>query len=468
MKRLNTPIKIISLAFTLPFAFVGCERTLSEDAILPGFATTAEIFTDDFIGMGSDFYLPFADAKPDVFSVDNTVGFESFSSIRMDVPNATDPSGGYAGAIFRVDGPPRDLSGYNALTFYVKASQGVSLASVGFGIDYLGDQNMVTMSDVNVGTSWTKVIVPIPDPSKLNQERGVFWFAAGTQGTNGSGYALWFDEIKYERFRTQRQVRSEINNGNTSTVKSFIGSSLTLTGFRQVYNLENGKDVSISSSPNYYTFVSSDTSVATVSATGIIQIVGTGKTDITAFMNGIESEGIVSVESLGNLPASPTPNKAPADVKSIFSDAYTQATTSNFTPGFGGSTTLTSVLLTSNGEVLQYTNNNFTGIMFDNIIDGSSMGFLHIDAYVQTAGTSIGIQIRDVGANKTIETDIFTGNPQGDDKDYRTNLSGFQTGVWKSFDIPLAGNITNQKNNLGAIIITGGPNFILDNIYFYK
>ena len=56
----------------------------------------------------------------------------------------------------------------------------------------------------------------------------------------------------------------------------------------------------------------------------------------------------------------------------------------------------------------------------------------------------------------------------GDDKDLRTNLSGFQAGVWKSFDIPLNGAILNQKGNLGAIIITGGPSFILDNIYFYK
>ncbi|MFN5664542.1 MAG: glycosyl hydrolase family 16, partial [Bacteroidota bacterium] len=61
-----------------------------------------------------------------------------------------------------------------------------------------------------------------------------------------------------------------------------------------------------------------------------------------------------------------------------------------------------------------------------------------------------------------------TGNPLGDDKDLRTTLTGFQTGVWKSFDIPLNGAIQNQKSKLGAIILTGGPNFMLDNIYFYK
>jgi len=158
-----------------------------------------------------------------------------------------------------------------------------------------------------------------------------------------------------------------------------------------------------------------------------------------------------------------------ADVKSIFSDAYTDATQSNFTPGFGGSTTVTEIITTGTGKVAQYSNNNYTGIMFtENPVDASTMGYLHIDAYVENASTTIGIQIRDIGANKTIETDVNTGNPLGDDKDLRTNLTGFQAGAWKSFDIPLNGAILNQKGNIGGIIITGGPNFILDNIYFYK
>jgi hypothetical protein len=155
-------------------------------------------------------------------------------------------------------------------------------------------------------------------------------------------------------------------------------------------------------------------------------------------------------------------------VKTILSAAYVNATESNFTPGFGGSTTIFDLLTTSSGKVVQYSNNNYTGIIFGNSVDASAFGFLHIDAYVENASSVIGIQIRDIGANKTIETDVFTGNPIGDDKDKRMNLNGFEAGVWKSFDIPLNAGILNQKSNLGAIIITGGPNFMLDNIYFYK
>lgn len=469
MNTLGKRTKVILLVFTLAIFQWGCERKLSDDAILPSFANTAGIFTDNFIGMGSNFYFPFADAKPDVFSVDMKEGFESNASIRIDVPNNTDPTGTYAGAIFRVDGAGRNLTGYDALTFYVKASTGVKLGEVGFGIDYLGDKNRVSTQNVNVGTNWSKVIIPIPDPSKLVNERGVFWFAAGTQGTSGSGYTLWFDEIKFEKLGNVGKPTSTIMDGKTTTVKSFIGSTINISGIGHTYNLVNGQDVKVLSSSAYFTYTSSNPAVATVDANGLVTVLAVGTTEITAKVSGVTANGKLIIECKGDLVGAPTPTRPQADVKSIFSDAYTNATESNFTPGFGGSTTVTEILTTSTGKVAQYSTNNYTGIMFtENPIDASTMGFLHIDAYVENTSTTIGIQIRDIGANKTIETDVNTGNPMGDDKDLRTNLTGFQNGVWKSFDIPLNGAILNQKGNIGAIIITGGPNFILDNIYFYK
>ncbi len=471
MNILGKKTILISLVTAVVIVPLGCTRELSDEAVLPTFASTAEIFTDNFIGLGSDFYFPFGDAKPDVFSVDTKEGYESDASIRIDVPNDTDPTGTYAGAIFRVDGPGRNLSGFDALTFYVKASTGTLLGDVGFGIDYLGDKNRISIQNVNVGTSWTKVIIPIPDASILLNERGVFWFAAGTQETNGSGYALWFDEIKFEKLGTVGKPTSNILDGQTSTVKSFIGSAITISGLSHVYNLTNGQDVKVNSTATYYKFKSSDTSIASVNESGVVTVLATGTAEITATIKGSAAKGKLIIESKGDLPGAPVPTRPQADVKSIFSDAYTAATTPNFNPGFGGSTAVTEILATSTGNVLQYSTNNYTGIMFvENPIDASSpsLSFLHIDVYVESAATSIGIQIRDIGPNKIIETDVNTGNPLGDDKDLRTTLSGFQTGVWKSFDIPLTGAIASQKNNIGAIIVTGGPNFILDNIYLYK
>lgn len=458
----------LSVTGTLLFLLSACERPLSDEAVQPTFGSTAEIFTDDFIGMGADFYFPFADSKPDVFSVDNSEGFESFSSIRIDVPNMTDPTGNYAGAIFRVDGAGRNLTPFDALTFYVKASRGVTLAEVGFGLNFEENKYQVTTSNINVGTNWTQVIIPIPDASKVLEERGMFWFAAGTQGTDGAGYALWFDEIKFEKLGTNGQPNATIADGSTLRVSGFNGSEIPVTGLSQTYALTNGLGITTSSAPAYYDYVSSDTSVAVVNE-GIISVVGTGTATITASLLGQPATGQIIVESLGSLPSAPTPTHPANNVKSLFSDAYTSATGINPTPGFGGSTTEAEIITANGGEILQYRNNNYTGLMFDfNPLDCSDMEFLHIDAYVPNASSTIGIQIRDIGANQTIETNVFTGFPEGDDRDYRTTLNGFQAGVWKSFDIPLAGGIANQKNNIGGLIITDGPDFLLDNIYFYK
>ena len=469
MKYSNKSIVSVTLMAFMLVATFGCKREISDKAKLPSFDNTAEIFTDNFIGLGANFYFPFADAKPDVFSVDITEGFQSNSSIRIDVPNATDPGGSYAGAIFRVDGVGRDLSQYDALTLYVKASQGVQLGDVGFGIDYLGDKYQTSISNVNVGTNWSKVIIPIPDASKLMEERGLFWFSAGTQGTNGSGYTLWFDEVKFEKTGTVGTPRASIFDGQDINSQAFVGSSVPVTGLKTVFNLTNGQDVLVATAPSYFEFSSSDTSVASVDELGNISVKANGNAEITATMAGNQAQGKLKLGSSGALPPAPTPTQPQANVLSLFSDAYTNAATINFDPRFGGSTTSTKELNTGNGKVLDYKTNNYTGIMFDdNPLNGSDMQFLHVDVFVQNASASIGIQIRDIGANKTLETDVNTGNPMGDDKDLRQTLSGFTAGSWKSFDIPLSGALATQKSNLGALIVTGGPDFIFDNIYFYK
>jgi hypothetical protein len=470
MKILNKFTINSSLLAALLIVVSGCERELSDNVSELKFASTAEVYTDNFIGMGSDFYLPFADARPDVFSIDDNEGFESNSSIRIDVPNDTDPKGPYAGAILRVDGAGRDLTGYNALTFYMKASQGVVLSDVGFGIDYLGDKHQVTMSNITIGTPWSKVIVPIPDASKLLQERGVFWLAAETSATGGLGYVLWIDEIKFEKISTLRQVQSNILDGATSKVQAFVGSTIQITGLNSVFNLPDGQDVTIAGAPGYYEFSSSDTSVASVSELGEVTIKADGTADITATVGGVPAIGKLEIGSEGALPRAPTPTHPEADVLSLFSDAYTPAADINFDPRFGGSNTVTTLVGAAGNQVLDYKSNNYTGIMFDATpLDGSDMNFLHVDVYVQDASGTIGLEIRDIGGNKMLETDESNGNPIGDDKEYRPSITGFTSGAWKSFDIPLAGNIASQKANLGALIIVDGPdNFIFDNIYFYK
>ncbi len=128
--------KIILLSGLLFLVTMGCEREISNEVEFATNDSSGEIFTDSPIGLGSDFYFPFGGSKATAWTVDESEGYESEASMRFDVPNANDPEGSYAGAIFRVDGAGRNLTEYDALTFWAKASQGVSIGSIGFGIDF--------------------------------------------------------------------------------------------------------------------------------------------------------------------------------------------------------------------------------------------------------------------------------------------------------------------------------------------
>lgn len=136
MKNSKINFLKVSLLLAVFSLTISCERDLSDDVAAATFSKTGEIFTDTPIGLGSDFYFPYSDSKFTAFSVDNNEGYQSAASIRIDVPNDNDPEGAYAGGIFRIDGAGRDLTEYDALTFWAKASQGVTIGELGFGEDF--------------------------------------------------------------------------------------------------------------------------------------------------------------------------------------------------------------------------------------------------------------------------------------------------------------------------------------------
>ena len=233
-------LKISLLLLLVVMTSVNCERDLSDDAKDATFAKTAEIFIDAPVAMGSDFYFPYGGSKASAWSIDTQERYRGTASMRFDVPNDNDPEGNYAGAIFRVDGAGRNLTGYDVLTFYAKASQGVTISEFGFGEDFYPNKYMTTMTNVSVGTAWTKYIIPIPDASKLVQEKGMFRYAAGTQGTNGRGYTLWIDDLKFEKLGTILPLQASIMNGLNVTRTTFVGVETPITGVITTFNMPNG------------------------------------------------------------------------------------------------------------------------------------------------------------------------------------------------------------------------------------
>ncbi|MEM6865721.1 MAG: glycosyl hydrolase family 16 [Bacteroidota bacterium] len=449
----------------------GCERDFSDEVQFATFNNNGDIFTDAPVGLTDEFFDSFDPAgpnpaNPEGFGTDDNVAFMGTSSIRIDVPAPDDPDGAFIGGIFLDRGDGRNLTGFDALTFFARGSTTATIGEVGFGTDFEENKFAVIAQNIRLSTDWRKIIIPIPDPSKLIQERGMFFFSAGSQSTGGFGYTFWIDELRFEKLGNIAQPSPAIFLGQDISNEVVNGMEFMITGLTQTFNLASGINQTVIAAPGYFDFSSSDNSVAIANESGEVIVVGAGSSSITAQLANVGAAGSLEVTSNGVLPTTPPPARLDANVSSIFSDAYTNAVESNFEPPFGGSVTNLQRLQENGDEVLVYTNNNFTGIVFNNTLDGTNRTTLNIDVYPLDA-SSVEVQIRDVGANQVLETNPFTGFPDGDDVDRRFLINGLTPGQWTSVEIPLDGDLAAQKNNLGALILAGGPNFIFDNIYFF-
>lgn len=464
--------KIILLTLVL-ITSVNCERNFSEDATFSTFSKTGEIFTDDFIAMGSDFYLPYGGSKQTAFSVDSEQGYNSNASIRIDVPNANDPDGSYAGAILRVDGAGRNLTEYDALTFWAKASQGVTIGEFGFGEDFIDNKFLTTRTNVSIGTNWTKYIIPIPKASKLLQERGMFRYAAGTQGTNGLGYTFWIDDLKFEKLGTIAHGQASIMNGDNVSETTFVGVNSAIDGVIATFSMPNGTNQSVNISPTYLEFSSSNSGVASVDASGVVTSLSSGTAVITATFGNEPATGSLTINCAGSFSFAPTPTNNPSNVISIFSDAYTNVPV-NYYNGYWApwQTTVSNDFSVQGDNILNYSIFNFVGIEFSSpTVNASSMTHIHLDVFIPgpiAPGRELRVIVVDFGANGT-----FQG---GDDTRHSTTFTaGTPTSLvsqnWISIDIPFSAMPTLlSKSHLAQIILEGGDGSVLyvDNIYFYN
>jgi hypothetical protein len=432
---------------------------------------TGEIFTDDFIGLGTFFYFPYVGdgAKPDVFSVDGTEGYESEASIRIDVPNANDPTGNFAGASFVIDGSGRNLTEFDALTFWIKSSQATAIASLSFG-----DVFRTEITNVSISTNWQQYTIPIPDPSRLVDVKTVFAFSAGGIGSvpgTEVGYSFWIDELKFEKLGTIAQSRPAILGGEDVVEQTFLGSGVTISGLTQTFNLVSGLDQTAAVTPSYFTFSSTDVDVARVSELGEVSIVGIGTAEITALLGDVKAAGSLTIESLGTFTPAPIPSQDPSNVISVFSDAYTNIPV-DFYNGFFApyQTTLGGSDLNINGDhVIKYTDLNFVATEFQNpTANVSSMTHLHVDIQVEEAidpTDVMVIELGDFGPNGA-----FGG---GDDSSGRFTIptADLKQGQWVSVDVPLTNFGLASTANMAQIFFISDAsisNILVDNMYFYK
>jgi len=138
---------------------VAATATQSYNTVVVIIPTTLDVFTDAYAANVG--YAPFG-GSTGAPVVDATVNHTGTASLRFDVP-ATNYVGGALAT-----STPVDLSSYNALTFWVKASKAVNLDVAGLGNDANGNTAFsAEVAAIPMTTAWQQCVIPIPVPSKL-------------------------------------------------------------------------------------------------------------------------------------------------------------------------------------------------------------------------------------------------------------------------------------------------------------
>ncbi|MFZ0391791.1 MAG: Ig-like domain-containing protein [Calditrichia bacterium] len=460
---------LTAITATIFLLIAGCERSIDglENATYPA---NGDVFLDGFsAGLN---YAAFGGSNVDAFEVDWDVKYKGTQSMRIEVPNLNNPEGSYAGGVLFTD-VGRDLSGYDALTFWAKASKGATLDVVGFGNDFGASKFLTMRTDLMLNTNWQKFVIPIPLPGKLKMERGMFFYSEGPE--DNFGYTIWFDEIQFEKLGTIAHPQPMILDGENQTANVQVGDLVPIENFSVTFNLSNGTDREVVSSPGYFTFFSSDENVATVDEYGVVTVVDSGSATITAALGSEEASGSLTVNVVEAPPApaapAPTPTEPASNVISLFSNAYSNVPIDTWNTGWQFSTTQLEEVQINGDDVKLYTDLNFVGIEFaSQTIDASAMDRFHIDIWTPdstAAPAAFLVKLIDFGADG-----VFGG---GDDSEHEISFNEnssppLQTGSWVSLDVPLSEftGLTSRAH-LAQMVLSGDPNTVyVDNVYLYN
>ena len=456
------------LAFMVVVA-VSCKKRDISELEATTFPVRAEVFIDDFTPDLT--YDAFGGSDVKAFDIDRKETYNgSAASMRFAVPDENSPEGAYAGGTFK-SRSGRDLSGFNAITFYIKASQAVNVGVIGFGNDLGENKYVASKIGLPVNTNWKRVILPIPDPSKLKGEKGMFYFSSGA--VNGKGYTVWIDEVKFEKRSDLGNVKGMIYSGQDKVVANAeTGDKFNIDGLQVSVNLPTGVDETINISPYYFNFVSSNPGVSGVNAVGVVSVVDAGTATIKAVLGKDTAMGSLKITSTG-LPVgpavkAPAPTRDAADVISLFSNTYTNVPVETWNARYQFSNVDEFFIKVQGDDVIRYRNLNFVGIEFKNpTVNASSMSGFHIDIWTPdptTLPNNFKVLLTDLGPNNA-----FGG---GDDKIHEVTITAptLVSNNWVSIDIPFSAftGLTTRAN-LGQMVLSGSlPNVYIDNVYFYK
>jgi uncharacterized protein YjdB len=475
-------------------------------------ADNSVVFVNGY-GAGVNFE-PFGGSGNDVtIDTTTTLDLNGHSSLKI-----VYPASGFTGGAFPDHGGPRDLSGFDSITFWAKASVTGSIEKVGFGnnagISGIGGFDAETVP-VPVTTSWAKFTLPLPDPSRLTAQDGLFHFA---DGTTHAPFTVWLADIQYVH---QGNVAPTTVWANTAVTISLGSTYQIAPSDLTVTSALPGSIVDLRPNLNYFTF-SSDSAVATVSGSVVANANGgssSATANITALIGATASTNHLVVTAAGPAPGPttlpPVPTQAPgpnvislySSVTGGFNGTVSDKSVSNvetflacFSGGTGGDPFPITVGAATAGPrkyVFGKGAASFIGIEFigktgqtqpgncdvvggntvkvgDKEIDVSGMDHFHIDIWTPDIADNFQVRLVDAGNDKQVAAQATLG--------IATITAGstpaLATGRWLSYDLALANGFpdgswvsppTGLKQMAQLILqaVNGGTVYA-DNMYFYK
>ncbi len=423
--------KIYFFTFLLFFGIVylHAQQIVFDDDYAPGVS---------FVGFGS---------TNNNISVSNLQAYTGSSSLKITLAG----SGNYSGGRLET-ASGNNLSTYNALIFYIKASKNATLNLAGFGNSSGGNAFVASQSNIAINTTWKKVIIPIPDPSKLTGERGLFQFS---EGQDEGAYDIFVDDIRFETLGSE--IGTPVLTIPTETFQGFIGEAVANTGTLIAVFPINSVNTNITMGKRYITYVAANPSVVDISAGGsVFTPLSGGETTITGSLNSVPLPGIITMSVYPANTGPEVPIVPQASVQSLFSNAYTNLPVTTWSIN-ANRATVRDVKVDGN-DLKRYffvgaTGTNYCQIQFP-AIDVSSRSHLHIDVYTNTA-TAFQVKLVNASAQE------FNYNAV-------TSLGGLPLQSWKSFDIPLSAFASMGLTNVNQILLsaTSGSTVYIDNVVF--
>jgi hypothetical protein len=224
-------MKKIYLLFFLPAFFLSntyAQYVVFGDDYAPGVA---------FVAFGG---------SVNTLSVDNTQFNTGSASLKIPVTT------GYTGGAL-VAATPKDLSTYNALTFWAKNDQpAYRLDGVGIGNTAAGATTLFALerNGITLNSTWTKYYIPIPVSSKLTAEIGLFHFA---EGSGQGAYNIWIDDIQYENV-PGGIIGTPTASFKTETISKEVGATFSPNDCVSTYPV-NGVNQQMQTSRAYFTWI---------------------------------------------------------------------------------------------------------------------------------------------------------------------------------------------------------------------